>query len=216
RRRRQCAARQGQSDRFAHRGARRRRSGPAQRVPVDDEPPLRRDRGRDDRRSGRGDQLRPDQDGRPGPLRAGRQVQPAPAHRGGARRRRRLRRCGCLPALSGLTGPMAGTPRRRPARTGAKGATRRPPTRPGATGRRHTARGRTGEAKEGTRRRRVVMTTRRWVGLGSVLALLALMLVPTGKSWYDQRQRLDELNEQVAAQEANVDELEREKELWET
>ena len=111
---------------------------------------------------------------------------------------------------------MAGTPRRRPARTGAKGATRRPPTRPGTTGRRHTARGRTGEPKEGTRRRRVVMTTRRWVGLGSVLALLALMLVPTGKSWYDQRQRLDELNEQVAAQEANVDELEREKELWET
>lgn len=60
------------------------------------------------------------------------------------------------------------------------------------------------------------MTTRRWVALGSVMALLALMLVPTGKSWYDQRQRLGELHEQVTAQEADVSELERERELWGT
>ncbi|MGO1165937.1 MAG: FtsB family cell division protein [Janibacter sp.] len=60
------------------------------------------------------------------------------------------------------------------------------------------------------------MTTRRWVALGSVMALLSLMLLPTGKSWYDQRQRLDDLHEQVAAQKADVSDLKREKELWET
>lgn len=60
------------------------------------------------------------------------------------------------------------------------------------------------------------MTPRRWVVLSSVVALLLVMLVPTGKSWYDQQQRLDELHEQVASQEANVAELERERELWDT
>ncbi|HIZ98601.1 MAG TPA: septum formation initiator family protein [Candidatus Janibacter merdipullorum] len=60
------------------------------------------------------------------------------------------------------------------------------------------------------------MTTRRWVVLASVVALLLIMLVPTGKSWYDQRQRLAELNDRVATQKENVAELEREKELWET
>ncbi|WEV76648.1 septum formation initiator family protein [Janibacter cremeus] len=60
------------------------------------------------------------------------------------------------------------------------------------------------------------MTTRRWVVLGSLMTLLALMLVPTGKSWYDQQQRLDELQSQVAAQEAAVDDLQRERELWQT
>lgn len=59
------------------------------------------------------------------------------------------------------------------------------------------------------------MTTRRWVVLGSVLILLAVMLVPTGKSWYDQRQRLGELQVQVAKQEDNVADLRRERELWE-
>lgn len=60
------------------------------------------------------------------------------------------------------------------------------------------------------------MTTRRWVVLGSVMLLLAVMLVPTGKSWYDQRQRLSDLHAQVSAQEEDVAELERERELWET
>ena len=50
--------------------------------------PLGRDRGRDDRRPRRRDQRRPDQDRRPGPLRPRREVQPAPADRGGARRPR--------------------------------------------------------------------------------------------------------------------------------
>lgn len=110
---------------------------------------------------------------------------------------------------------MAGTPRRRPARPSAKGGARRPSTRPGGAGRQQAARGR-GRPPGGSEKRRVVMTTRRWVALGSVMALLALMLLPTGKSWYDQRQRLDELNEQVAAQKADVSDLKREKELWET
>lgn len=60
------------------------------------------------------------------------------------------------------------------------------------------------------------MTTRRWVVLTSLTVLLAVMLVPTGKSWYDQRQRVAALHEQVAAQEANVKNLERQRELWGT
>lgn len=60
------------------------------------------------------------------------------------------------------------------------------------------------------------MTPRRWVALGSVMLLLLLMLGPTGKSWYDQRQRLGELDDKVSAQEANVAQLKREKQLWET
>lgn len=60
------------------------------------------------------------------------------------------------------------------------------------------------------------MTTRRWIVLGSLSLLLAMMLVPAGTAWYDQRQRLETLNEQVAAQEANVDKLQRERDLWET
>lgn len=60
------------------------------------------------------------------------------------------------------------------------------------------------------------MTTRRWVVLVSLVTLLALMLVPTGKSWYDQQQRLDELHAEVAAQQASVDDLERQRELWQT
>ncbi len=59
------------------------------------------------------------------------------------------------------------------------------------------------------------MTPRRWVALSSVVLLLLLMLGPTGKSWYDQRQRLGELDDKVSAQEANVSELKREKDLWE-
>ena len=54
------------------------------RLPLHDEPPLRRDRGHHHRRPRRRDELRPDQDRRPGPVRAGRQVQPAAPHRGGA------------------------------------------------------------------------------------------------------------------------------------
>lgn len=60
------------------------------------------------------------------------------------------------------------------------------------------------------------MTTRRWVVLGSLSLLLAMMLVPAGTAWYDQRQRLETLNQQVAAQETNVDKLQRERDLWET
>jgi cell division protein FtsB len=60
------------------------------------------------------------------------------------------------------------------------------------------------------------MSTKRWVVVGSLLLLLGVMLVPTGKSWYDQRQRLATLQEQVAAQEDNVQDLERQRDLWET
>ena len=61
--------------------------------------PLGRDRGRDDRRHRGRDQRRADQDRRAVPLRARRQVQPAPAHRGAARGLRR-----CIPACSAFAG----------------------------------------------------------------------------------------------------------------
>src|SRR5207248_5907071 len=54
--------------------------------------PLRRDRGHDDRRPGRGHQLRPAQDRRAGPLRPRGQVQPAAPDRGRSRRGGRLPR----------------------------------------------------------------------------------------------------------------------------
>ena len=58
--------------------------GAAERLHGRHQPPLGRDRGRDDRRHRRGDQRRPDQDRQRLALRPGRQVQPAPADRGGA------------------------------------------------------------------------------------------------------------------------------------
>ena len=61
------AAREGQPDRHAHRDARRRRPRPPQRLPHDDEPPLRRDRGHHDRRPRGRRGLRSDQDGRARP-----------------------------------------------------------------------------------------------------------------------------------------------------
>ena len=59
-------------------------------------PPLRRDRGHHHRRPRRGPERRPDQDRRPQPHRPRLQVQPAAPHRGGAVRRRQVRRQGRL------------------------------------------------------------------------------------------------------------------------
>ena len=64
-------------------------------------PSLRRDRGHDDRRPRRRDGDRPDQDRRAVALRAGRQVQPAAADRGRARRQRPLSRAGARCRASG-------------------------------------------------------------------------------------------------------------------
>ncbi len=57
---------------------------PARRLHRGDEPPLGRDRGRDDRRPRGRHQLRPDQDRLARPLGPARQVQPADPHRGRA------------------------------------------------------------------------------------------------------------------------------------
>ena len=65
-----------------------------------------RDRGHHDRRPGGRDQLRPDQDRRSGPQRAGGEVQPAAADRGGARRRGPLRRAARLPPGGPFGGRM--------------------------------------------------------------------------------------------------------------
>ena len=84
---RQLDPREGQPDRHAHRDARRDRHRARRRLHRRHVAPLRRDRGHDDRRPRRRHGLRPDQDGRAVALRSRRQVQPAAAHRGGARRR---------------------------------------------------------------------------------------------------------------------------------
>ena len=82
------------------------------RVQLRDQPPLRRDRRHHDLRPGRRHQLRPDQDRRPGPRRARREVQPAAQDRGTARRRGDLRRRRRLSPVrgadtSGLMSPPA-------------------------------------------------------------------------------------------------------------
>ena len=76
---------QGEPDRLAHRDARRHRDGQAGGLRVRHEPPLRRDRGHHHRRSVRGVQHRQIKTG--APCRSDRvaKVQPAAAHRGGAR-----------------------------------------------------------------------------------------------------------------------------------
>ena len=91
-RRRQLDPRQGQPDRHADRDARRDRHGPRGRLHRGHVAPLGRDRGHDDRRPRRRHRLRADQDRRAVALRSRREVQPAAAHRGGARRRRRVPR----------------------------------------------------------------------------------------------------------------------------
>lgn len=54
------------------------------------------------------------------------------------------------------------------------------------------------------------------MALVSVFFLLAVMLVPTAKSYFDQRSRIDDLRAEVASQERDVAALRREKELWST
>ena len=68
------------------------RDGPRSRLHRGDEPPLRRDRGRHDRRPGGRHRVRSDQDRRTVALGPRREVQPAAAHRGAARRARAFSR----------------------------------------------------------------------------------------------------------------------------
>ena len=81
----QRAAGQGEPDRLDHRDAGRGVAGPAQRLRLHDQPPVRRDGRHHDLRPGGRGERRADQVGRAGPRRAGGQVQPADAHRGTAR-----------------------------------------------------------------------------------------------------------------------------------
>ena len=76
---------QAEPDRLADRDARRDPAGGVERVRRRRVPSQRRDRGRGDRGPGRGDERRADQDGRAQSCGAHREVQPAPADRGGAR-----------------------------------------------------------------------------------------------------------------------------------
>ena len=88
RRRRQRAAREAQSDRHGHRNAGRRRAWRGRGLRDDHLAPLGRDRGHDDRRPGGRHRRGTDQDRIGQPHRSGLQVQPAAAHRRGARRGR--------------------------------------------------------------------------------------------------------------------------------
>ncbi len=83
---RQLDPHQGQPDRHAHRDARRDPHGARGRLHRRHVAPLGGDRGRHDRRPRGRDRLRADQDGRPVALGPRGEVQPAPAHRGAARR----------------------------------------------------------------------------------------------------------------------------------
>ena len=108
----ELAAGQAEPDRLGDRDPGRGQPGAPGRVQLRDQPPLRRDRRHHDLRPGRRHQLRPDQDRRPGPRRARREVQPAAQDRGTARRRGDLRRRRRLspvrgPDTSGLMSPPA-------------------------------------------------------------------------------------------------------------
>ena len=87
-RRRELDPHQGQPDRHAVGDARRDRDGARGGLHRGHVPPLRRDRGHDDRRPRRRHRLRPDQDRRAVAERPRREVQPAAADRGGAGRGR--------------------------------------------------------------------------------------------------------------------------------
>ena len=101
-------AHQAEPDRHADRDAAGDSVGRAGRMGRRDKPPLRRDRGHDHRGPGGRHRGWADQGRRPSPLRAHRQVQPAAAHRGGARGPGELRRTRGLRA----PGAVSGTTRR--------------------------------------------------------------------------------------------------------
>ena len=92
---RQLDPHQAEPDRLGFRDAGGHQDGAQGRLHRHCVPPLRRDRGHHDCRPGRCAEHLPDQDRRPQPQRARRQVQPASPHRGGAWRRR---------AVSGIWG----------------------------------------------------------------------------------------------------------------
>jgi len=102
RRDRQQHPREGQPDRHADRDDRRRAARPPFRLHLDRQPSQRRDRGRDDRRPRRRAFHRPDQDRLGVAERPDREVQPAAANPGVARRRRHLRRPRRPGPLAGL------------------------------------------------------------------------------------------------------------------
>ena len=92
---------QGEPDRDADRDARRDRARARERVRRRHVAPLGRDGGHDDRRPRRGDERGPDQDGRAVAQRPRREVQPAAADRGGARRATPSTPAGTLSPRSG-------------------------------------------------------------------------------------------------------------------
>ena len=104
---RQRDSRQGEPDRDADRGPGDDRGREGGRVCDGDLPSLGRDGGHDDRRPGGGRQRGPDQDGRAVADRPRREVQPAPADRGGARREGGVPRLGRVSAAARLRSALS-------------------------------------------------------------------------------------------------------------
>lgn len=114
----------------------------------------------------------------------------------------------------GASGRTRRAPGARPPRTGTPGRAGEA-VRP--TAGRNEAPGRRGDGSArrlGEPLRVLTGPTRRLAILCAVLVLLALMLVPTARAWYDQRQELEGLRSQVAAQEKSVQDLQDEKARW--
>lgn len=114
----------------------------------------------------------------------------------------------------GTSGRTRRAPGARPPRTGSPGRVGEA-VRP--TAGRSEAPGRRGEG--GSRRlseplARLTGPARRLAILGAVVVLLALMLVPTVRSWFEQRQELTELRAKVTQQEQTVQALQEEKARW--
>ena len=222
----QRAAGEGQPDRLAHRDPRLRRPRAPQRLPLHDEPPLRRDRGHHDRRPRRRHELRPDQDRRPGPLRAGREVQPAAAHRGGARRRRPLRRSRRLPALrtgadrdhgarsvrtraDARSAPREPAPRCRPSYPGAR--PRAPAAVPGRVRGPRRGTPRRGRGAGPPARRASPAGPRSWCwSLARADGVLRLQM----RAYLEQRRHIADLSARSPARRPTSTALEREKKRW--
>lgn len=82
--------------------------------------------------------------------------------------------------------------------------------KPTTSGRDHsaTSSGRTGETG--------LMSPRRWIALGSVLVMLAVLIGPTLKSYISQRAAIAHLQSQIVQQKQDVAAMQKEQQLWQS
>lgn len=124
-----------------------------------------------------------------------------------------------MPTTSGGQGATPRRPARRGsgARPGAKSAASRPSTR--TTAARPSARGgnalrQAAAAARSARDRKATRSLRRILVLASIFVLLAITLVPTLRSYLRQQGDIDAMREQVATQQRQVEELQKEQARW--